>query len=247
MDCADDSWTVVSERKIDGSCKCPEEQDEEAMSQPDKVDKWIRIQPNNKMLCRIKAHSVSCIGSGRQVSALLTSNSDLTYQSGSLSVGDTSDVQAPHSMSSDTQENASYVHSMGPRLENPSPRMLQGSSVPSTASIASTASRPDQSSCIPRTADSIPTLLRNPRLFPHLQDDKIEEWVQICEKYRDRACSGQVIGHLEPLSPEEFEELSHFQYTPAMDNQQDTPCVEDRQNKGLPHDTDSVEDKPKAE
>jgi hypothetical protein len=110
--------------------------------------------------------------------------------------------------------------------------MTQVSSVPLTVSTPNTPSPPDQSNCIPRTADSIP---------------KIEEWVQICEKYRDRAYSGRVVGHLEPLSPEDFEGLTPFQYTIAIDNQQDTPCVEHRQNKGLSHDIDGVEDKPNPE
>lgn len=218
MDRADGCWTVVNERKIDGSCNRPKEQDDEAISQPDKVEQWISIQSNDKMLCKINVHSVSSPGSRRQVFSLLTSKSHLTYRSDSLSVGDTSDVPAPLSMGSDNPDSPPYAHSLGPRLENLWTGMPQGSSAPSTASTGSTPNQPNQSNCIPRTAESIPTLLRIPGLFPHLREDKIEEWVQICEKYRDRAYSGRVIDHLEALSVEEFEALSHFQYKQATDN-----------------------------
>jgi hypothetical protein len=171
MDHADGGWTVVNESKIDGSCNCPEGQDDEAMSQPDKIEKRISIQTNDKMLYKAKPYPVSSPGSERQVSALLTSKSPLAYQSGFLSVGDTNDVPAPPSMETDNQHSPSYLHSQGPRLENHVPRMTQVNSVPLTVSTTNTPSPPDQSNCIPRTADISP---------------KIEEWVQICEKYRDR-------------------------------------------------------------
>jgi hypothetical protein len=85
MDHADGGWTVVNESKIDGSCNCPEGQDDEAMSQPDKIEIRISIRTNDKMLHKTTPYPVSSPGSERQVSALLTSKSPLAYQSGFLS------------------------------------------------------------------------------------------------------------------------------------------------------------------
>jgi hypothetical protein len=49
MNRAGGGWTVMNEMGIDGSCHGVAEQEDEAMSQPDEVEKWISVQPATKM------------------------------------------------------------------------------------------------------------------------------------------------------------------------------------------------------
>jgi hypothetical protein len=51
-------WTVMNEMGIDGSCHGVAEQDDEAMSQPDEVEKWISVQPATKMPGRSKERAI---------------------------------------------------------------------------------------------------------------------------------------------------------------------------------------------
>lgn len=44
----------MNEMRIDGSCHAIAEQDDEAISQPDEVEKWISVQPDKKTSGRAK-------------------------------------------------------------------------------------------------------------------------------------------------------------------------------------------------
>jgi hypothetical protein len=238
---ANGNWMVVNEMKVDGSCHCHTELDGEAPSKADEVEKCIHIQSNQKGLYHSKACSNATLNSGRQASVLSTTMFHLIFQSAYVSASHMIGLLAP-SVRSDNEEYPSYIHSFNPSRREVS----KGSSIPSTASTASTASQPDLNLYIPRAADSIPALLRVPGLFPHLKENNIEEWVRICEHYRDRAYSGGEIDYLEPLNPEDLEGLSHFQQTTAVDNQQNTPDVEYRQTQDLCRNTADAGDKSKS-
>lgn len=213
MDHGNQPWTVVNERKADGQCHHPEKADEEGTPKQDEDESWIFRQPNESVLYQTKALSNAALDSG----------------SASISVYRTGRSSAP-AMNTEIQDSHSYLHSLGRRQESVWLIASQDSSSLSTASTASTASQHNPNDYIPRNAESISVLLNTPDLFPHLQNDTIEKWVQICEPYRDRSYSGADIDYFPPLSPEEIENGPLSKLITATYKQQDTPCVEKRQN-----------------
>ena len=230
MDRGNHPWTVVNERKADGQCHHPEKADEEVTSRQDEDESWIFRQPNASVLYQTKARSKAALDSGRQATAALSlSEPHLTCQSASISVHRTGRSSAP-ALNPEIQDSGSYLHSLGRRQESVRLTASQDSSSLSTASTASTASQHNPNDYIPRNAESISVLLNTPDLFPHLQNDTIEKWVQICEPYRDRSYTGTDIDYFPPLNPEEIENGPLFKLITAVYKQQDTPCVENRQN-----------------
>lgn len=213
MDHGNRPWIVVNERKADGQCHHPEKADEEVTPRQDEDESWIFRQPNASVLYQTKGLSNAALDSG----------------SASISVRRTGRSSAP-AMNTEIQDSHSYLHSLGRRQESVWLMASQDSSSLSTASTASTASQHNPNDYIPRNAESISVLLNTPGLFPHLQNDTIEKWVQICEPYRDRSYSGADIDYFPPLSPEEIENGPLFKPITATYKQQDTPCVEKRQN-----------------
>jgi hypothetical protein len=135
----------------------------------------------------------------------------------------------------ENQDHRSYCHSPGPSQGSPLLGASQVSSSQSTISTASTATHPNPNDHIPRTAaGSIFTRINIPELFPHLQKEHIEKWVEICDAYSDRAYNGGYLDHLEPLSTDEIENSPRFKRIPGAYLPQHTPGVEHRQSHGLP-------------
>jgi hypothetical protein len=125
--------------------------------------------------------------------------------------------------------------------------MPRGGLTRSTAGIEGNGSQPDMSACIPRTAQTVPTLLQIPGLSPSLEEHNFNKWVRTCEQYRDRVYYNEAWDHFVPLTPEDGEEgPAAQQRRRTVDNQQHTQSVEHRQNNHSPYHTDDVEDEPKT-
>jgi hypothetical protein len=138
-------------------------------------------------------------------------------------------------------------HNPDSREEIPRTRMPRDSPANSTAGIEGNGSQPDMSACIPRTTQTVPTLLEIPGLFPSLEEDNFNKWVRTCEQYRDRSYSKEAADYFVPLIPEDGEEEPAAQQPRrTVDNQQHTQSVEHRQNNYSPYHTDNVEDEPKT-
>lgn len=126
-------------------------------------------------------------------------------------------------------------------------RAPRGNFAPPTG-IEGKDSQLDISAFIPRTAQTIPTLLSIPGLSPSLTEGNFSEWEHTCKQHRDRAYSEEATYHFSSLTLEDGEEGSAIQHTRRkIDNQQHTQGVEYRQNNYSSHHEDNVEDEPKTE
>lgn len=175
-----------------------------------------------------------------------TQNSQLTYRSAFVFGAHTDSLQSPSRWDNKEDGPSSFWH-QGQGGGSQLPRASQGNPSPPTARRAIRVSRLDSKPCIPRTAESIVTLLKTPELFPGLREDEIEKWVRVCEHYRDKTCSSEEVGSPEPSNWGKVQGKYPPRQTKATHNQQDTSDVEYRQSPDIHDDLNDAEEKSNPE
>jgi hypothetical protein len=192
-------WIVVSETKADGSCRSPEDDENDTDSFVSDEYTWSTIEHNGAKNTEAGHDPGGTSVSPRYAfSSLPIFQANVVYSCTS-STGPHSPTVPPQRENSVDRVNVSR-HNLDPGQVNDWPTTFQRNLVPDSSTnyhLGSVSKQPDPRDHYSRSPeiDNVITPEAIANLFPHLTQASVEEWVHTCEKYRENAYSSKGPGN----------------------------------------------------